>query len=289
MPLNRNRPFGIISPGYHGASFEQVGSDGVTRYYTSQGHEIDIKNHRLVESPRSANRPAKREKTMAEKARDLLEEKDKPPFTKFALKAAALMGGDNPPSTKAEIVAALTELAREPKLVAPAAEPVKTPDPVPPVASETPDPDPVTDANETIDLRAWGRGEVQYVFADVAKAIRTAYSRDVTTRADALDALIDAGILRDGEAMDVAIPDESDEDAQEEADMAAEVKAENEAAAAADAAFKAEAEAAAAAEEAAKAEPTPEAVPEPPAMKGIDRFDHPDEPQPTPETQKKIS
>jgi hypothetical protein len=234
MPLNKNRPFGTISPGYNGASYEQVGTDGVTRYYNGEGYEVDVRTGKVVEGPetagaaKSAVATEDNGKSVAERAREILEQKDKPPFAKFALKAAALIGGDNPPSTKTEIVAALTTLAEKPK---PAPVEVQA---VPDAAKSEATPKPVDEpiplvGDETVNLRAWGRGEQQYVFTDIAKAILQSYARNVTTRAGALEALMDVGLLSPDEAMTVerepSAPDADADDEREEAELAAEIKA----------------------------------------------------------------
>ena len=51
-----------------------------------------------------------------------------------------------------------------------------------------------------IDLAAWGRGQHEYLFGDVRKAIRTKFSTSVTERRDAVNLLIDDKVIAAAEA-----------------------------------------------------------------------------------------
>jgi hypothetical protein len=186
MPLNRKRPFGTISGTGVAASYEQVGSDGKNRYYNSADLEVDLYSGEVLESPpppAALKTFAVDDRAWADQARDLLRQANTLSHMKFAIRAAALIGGDNPPITKTDIVTTLQ--ARLDKIVGPgkaATEPVD---------------------NGVVDLAAWGRGEAQIIFPDVAKAIRERYAREVSTIADALDVLVAKGVLTDDEAMKV--------------------------------------------------------------------------------------
>lgn len=50
-------------------------------------------------------------------------------------------------------------------------------------------------ADGEVDLAAWGRGQVDYLFADVAKAITAQFHRKVTTEHDAIDTLIEERLI----------------------------------------------------------------------------------------------
>lgn len=299
MAINWNRPYGQISPGWRGASYEQVGTDGVTRYYNSSGYEVDIRTGATLEGPEKPQQPrasVPETKSVAERARDLLDEKDKPPFNKFAMRAAALIGGENPPSTKSEIVAALEALA------APSDKPEPEPQPEPGAGAGTDDdgPAPLV-GDERVNLKAWATGKAKYVFSDVAAAIREAYAIEVMSAADALEALTNMGLIaaKPEPVAAQAKPDpELEADEAEEAAMAAEVRAEAEAAERAleaerQAALKAEVEEAARIEAEAEAEAKAgnEAVAasndESPAP-GKARIPDKAAPQPKPEKQKKV-
>lgn len=47
----------------------------------------------------------------------------------------------------------------------------------------------------TVDLAAWGRGQKDYLWSEVQKAIRQQYHKQVTERRDALDFLIEEGVI----------------------------------------------------------------------------------------------
>ena len=192
MPLNRNRPYGIIAGTGVPASFAQTDPDGTTsRYYNSSGYEVDVKTGRQIEfAPAPVLAEISHGKPGPSRAAivALLAQKDSLSHLQFAIKSAALLGDDKLPTTKAAITAALEAKAKELE-----SEPAS--------AAETPNH--ATDLNG-VDLRAWGTGErTDYLFTDVAKAILTACSRDVGSKADAVDALIDAGIISSSEAITV--------------------------------------------------------------------------------------
>jgi hypothetical protein len=46
-----------------------------------------------------------------------------------------------------------------------------------------------------VNLTAWATGSADYIMADVYKAIRTRYSRNVTNEADAIETLINEGVV----------------------------------------------------------------------------------------------
>lgn len=73
-------------------------------------------------------------------------------------------------------------------------------------APPEPPPAPFTPASlqpskgKTIDLAAWGRGQADYLWAEVAKEIRKQYHVQVTERHDAVNLLIDQKVIRAAEA-----------------------------------------------------------------------------------------
>lgn len=203
MPLNRNKPFGVISGTGIRASFEQSGHDGKARYYDSQGVEVDLATGERLEEPvveaDASGAIVMDGVAWADRARELMRQAEAgeiKQFTGWALKCAALLGGDNPPSNKADIVAALQKRldAMAGPTGAPASDPTKVTAAVKPVAKI---------ADGPIDLGAWARGQQRYLFDDVAKVIRETYSRDVSTTPDALDLLIEEGVVNADEAMRV--------------------------------------------------------------------------------------
>lgn len=98
------------------------------------------------------------------------------PFASFKKQAKALLG-DDCPAGKDAIIAALKEAQAKgdtPKADAPA---------------------PVKVSGKDIDLAAWGRGQKDYLFADVRKAIKTKDARVCTTMKDAVEHLIDTKVI----------------------------------------------------------------------------------------------
>lgn len=51
-----------------------------------------------------------------------------------------------------------------------------------------------------INLAAWARGQTEYLFAEVQKALRATYAKQVTERRDAVDFLIEQGVIAANEA-----------------------------------------------------------------------------------------
>ena len=117
---------------------------------------------------------------------DLLQQADTmrwPVFRKMAQKA---LGPECPP-TKAAIMDHLQKVQQE--FDSRAAK----------RAAERRQPPP-TSSNSTIDLAAWGRGQKEYLWAEVRKAIKSEFGRNVGERDDAVEFLISQQVITTAEA-----------------------------------------------------------------------------------------
>lgn len=116
------------------------------------------------------------------------------PYGKL-LKHAKVVLGPQCPGGKQPIMDALTaakvafdeRLAKRRTAKAAAPAPAPVPEAAVPVAQ-------AVSANG-VDLGAWGRGQKDYLFGEVQKAIRTTYGRQVNERRDAVEFLIDEKVV----------------------------------------------------------------------------------------------
>ncbi len=117
---------------------------------------------------------------------DLLRQADTLSWPQFRKQAKAIFGPDCP-AHKDAIKAALIEKVNAEASAAPAPKPAA---PTPPA------PAPAPQGKATgVDLAAWGRGRQEYLFGDIRKAIRAQYGKVVTERHDAVDFLIEQGVI----------------------------------------------------------------------------------------------
>ena len=183
--LDKKRPFGTIHPPYEGASFSQDG-----HYFNSEGQELDPATGETVDPTEEDQAAEVAEVAQAPASRltavnELISLSASMSFIAFRVKAAVLLGIE-PPATKTDTLAALkvlaASLAPKPKPAAPAA--------------------PAAPSGE-VDLAAWGRGDADYLFGDVAKAIAEKHHRIVQNTRDAVDALIEDEVITSAEARKV--------------------------------------------------------------------------------------
>lgn len=206
--LDRTRAFGTISPPYLDEAFDRPA------YYEQDGKLFDA-HDRLIEP----GKPIEEEPTVAEEAKGaaaemspsaLLANASAMPWAAFRKRAREILG-DTCPAGKAEMVVALQAAiqhyeARQKKRSGPkVAEPdqksagltwngLTGEEP-----AETLSAKPAAKPGE-IDLAAWGRGQKEYLFGDVRKAIRSKYSTSVTERRDAVNLLVDEKVISAAEA-----------------------------------------------------------------------------------------
>jgi peptidoglycan hydrolase-like protein with peptidoglycan-binding domain len=224
--LNRNQPFGEIKPPM------QEGAMDRPAHYEQDGKLFDA-HDRLIEAgqpavaaapaaaekpPAPAPKPAKaaaapKETKPAPSAQEALAEQrrqdeiklklnqakapEKPPMTAtevlnsdlpFAAfkKEAKRILGNQCPASKSDITAALAAFASQPNLNAQRQEES---------AAEQKD-----TGKSGVNLAAWGRGQKTYLFSEVRKAIQKEHGAVMTTEHDAVDLLIQAGVITAREA-----------------------------------------------------------------------------------------
>jgi len=208
--LNQTRPFGRITPPYSVpgtgrlAAYEQEG-----RFYDAHMALISTEPPRaaaptpapVIAPPPAEVSPAAVEAVMApaEPAEpaaapapaaqmgpaELIAASHSMGWPKFRAEAQRVLGPACPPS-KGGIIAALEAMVSGVSTVAQ------------PASSGPVNPDsPVIDG---IDLAAWARGQKEYLFGDIQKALRKGYSRQVHERVDAVNFLIDEKVIAADEA-----------------------------------------------------------------------------------------
>lgn len=203
--LNKSRPFGRVTPPYpvpgtgQLAAYEQDG-----RFYDAHMALISTEPPRAaaptpalviapppVEASPAAVQAVVTSTETAEPAAapapaaqigpaELLAASHSMAWPKFRAEAQRILGPACPPS-KGGIVAALEAMVSG---VSTVAQPAST-GPVNPTS-------PVIDG---VDLAAWARGQKDYLFGDIQKALRKGFSKQVTERVDAVNFLVDEKVL----------------------------------------------------------------------------------------------
>lgn len=123
---------------------------------------------------------------------ELLASADTLPWPQFRKQAKAIFGPECPANKDAIKVALEQAIAgyeasqqrRAERAAAPQQEAAPTPPPAAPAGKSS-----------GIDLAAWGRGKTEYLFGDIRKEIRSRYGKVVTERHDAVDFLIEQGLI----------------------------------------------------------------------------------------------
>ncbi len=183
MRLDRSRPYGKIA----GEMFVPDGCDRPAAYEQS-GQFFDA-HDRLIEPGKTASIVPTEDDDLPDNVADLLRAADTLHHNAFK-KAAKVVLGASCPSGKAAIVEALK--AAQAELEARSAKRAKER-----AAAAAP---PAATAATAVDLSGWARGQKEYLWADVRRAIKLAYSRDVSERVDAVEFLIAHGALSAAEA-----------------------------------------------------------------------------------------
>jgi hypothetical protein len=181
LRLNRSRPFGKVTPPLQDETMDRPA------YYEQDGRLFDQFDCEII--PGRAHAAGAQRAMPAgdapESAAALLAARETIPWPQFKRRARHLLG-DRCPATKADIIAALQDAA---------ATQAATTVPQPPSTANE-----AADADHTIDLAAWGRGQKNYVFGEVRRAIRQRFSAVVNTTHDAVDLLIAQRIVTAQEA-----------------------------------------------------------------------------------------
>lgn len=225
MKFNRNKPFGTISPPWQGAMYQQG------------DHYYDIEFRRI---PALSAKPKLREIKPVDVSppgsveADLIRMADDPNSTWQEFRKQARDVLDNCPSTKEKIVEALKEqiingvmdISPAPAVVRAEVEVNNSEEFKGMTWDEKPAPPPESEADEEndemdeasvdsseedmaepndgpVNLALWGQGKANYLFSDVRMEIRNRFSRQVTEKRDAIDTLVDEGVIAVGDAMSV--------------------------------------------------------------------------------------
>ena len=240
LRLDRSRPFGTISPPWSGdndelprpAAYEQDG-----RLFDAHDGEIvlgkqpkkkaappppppvedeideddDERDEAEAVPQAAAPEPEEEPEPIAApmSPRELLERADRIAFSKFVMEAKRILGPTCPKGKEAikialqEAIAAFE--ARQAKRGGMSWGSVTAGKPKgPPPAPPAPAPAPAGNGRQAgVDLAAWARGRQEYIFADITKAIRTTYGRQIGgehARKDAVDFLIGERVITAAEA-----------------------------------------------------------------------------------------
>lgn len=184
--LDRSKPFGRIAPPLTIEGFD------VPAHYEQHGQLFDAHDRALS--------VAKEEKPVEKKAdapatvmsvEELFVSADTIAYPVFHKHAKAILG-EKCPSGKKAILAALADAKkaydeRKAKVAAPV---VEEPDPAAPAPAKA----------SGVDLAAWGRGQKNYLFNEIQKAVRATYHAVLSERRDVLTLLIEQGVITAAEA-----------------------------------------------------------------------------------------
>ena len=217
MKLNRNKPFGKVSPpmviaGMYDrpACFEQDGvlfdahDVAIVPGVETDTGPIEDDKHAAVQppvTPAPVPTPKAETEEQAMSVGTLLAAVDAMPYQTWARHARAILGPTCPAGKKA-IIAALEEAkknyenkqAKRAQFAAASAEAEAE------AIAASPPPPPPAAASGGVDLAAWGRGQKDYLFGEVQKAARQQHNVQLSQRRAVVDFLIEAKIIRADEA-----------------------------------------------------------------------------------------
>lgn len=197
LKLNKSRSFGKIS----GEIFIPDGCDRPA-HYEQDGKFFDAHEREIVAGETIKDYDADRDDGAAIPAdltvAGLLRESELLPWRKFQRYAQHVLG-DECPATKMAIIEKLHEVQREFDARAVARKggrPRKN------AAPQAPDDQgkKASAPSTGVDLAAWGRGQREYLWGEVRKAIKTTYGRNTQERDDAVEFLVTEGIITAAEA-----------------------------------------------------------------------------------------
>lgn len=198
--LDRSKDFGRVVPPWVADNCDRAA------HYEQDGKLFDQHGIEIVPGQKRESLPETVAKTETEAGLlsigDILANPDAVAFPTLRKRAREILG-EACPSGKQAILDALAaarkgyeERVARRRSTAPesAEDDGDTQEPPPPTL---PNPSPTVNG---IDLAAWGRGRIDRLFAEVQRAIRTHYSKQVTERRDAVEFLIEQGVITAAEA-----------------------------------------------------------------------------------------
>lgn len=194
VQLDRSRSYGKIS----GDEFIPDGCDRPAKY--EQDAKLFDAHFRLIEPGVTASivpteddgddqQAAPTSITVA----DLLRQADNMHWRTFKKAATAVLGSECP-SAKGQIIEALQAAQHEFEARAGRRKTVQV------GAAKVTTERPSGLSPSGIDLAAWGRGQQEYLWGDVRKAIKSEFGRNVTERDDAVEFLVEQGKITAAEA-----------------------------------------------------------------------------------------
>lgn len=210
MRLDRTRPFGKIA----GEIFIPEGCDRAA-LYEQDGRMFDAHDRLIEPGVTLAADPGKPKGTDVTvppsgvtevvTVADLLRQADSMHWRTFKKAAEGVLGATCP-AGKAQIIEALRAAQREfdARAERKAASRPEIADHDDEVGGVAP---PVQQASSGVDLSRWARGQQEYLWGDVRKAIKARYGRNVTERDDAVEFLVDQGLINAAEARQDVIRD----------------------------------------------------------------------------------
>lgn len=189
MRLDRSKAYGKITPPLLEPEFDRPA------YFEQNGKLFDA-HERLIEPGQPLEEPEQDDGIGDDGLTDvpdvmpatqLLADADVMPWARFRAQAKAILG-DTCPADKNSIKAALREAIakvqeRQGKRSGPQKSAGLTWDGI------------TGKAGNGVNLVAWGQGQTEYLFGEVQKAIRTTYHKQIAERRDAVDFLIEQGVI----------------------------------------------------------------------------------------------
>lgn len=198
--LNESNPFGRIVPAWQPDDFDrpaQYEQNGV--FFDAKGLEI-VSGKPLADADAEIAIGAKKKPDASlidpgdvMSVAELASAVGSMPFFAWKKEVKKVLG-DSCPNTKAEMLEALKKAGAAHEMRQTRHKGVSWVS----VTGEENKPESVTPAPaapEGVDLAAWARGEREYLFGAVQKAIRALYHRQVTETRDAIDVLIEEGVI----------------------------------------------------------------------------------------------
>lgn len=188
MRLNRRKDFGTITPPFVLDGFDRPAFyEQNLNYFDAHDRQI-IAGTPLEDMP--AEEPEKPDEAVFEHtASSLIEAAEDMDWNDVLYYTKRVLGALPKPSSKANIMSTLRNVALHED------EPKKTMGLT--WDKEAGKPEPVA---AEVDLAAWARGTTDYLFGEVQKAVRSKHNKHVTERRDAVNFLVDEGVIRANEA-----------------------------------------------------------------------------------------
>jgi len=199
MRLNFQKPFGKISPPYQPDGFDRAA------YYEQDAQFFDAHGRQIIPGkPLSAEEAAKTPAEINDSedllgVSELIAKIDRMSFTKFKNRAKKILG-DTCPNDREGIVAALKEALAKVQAREAARRKVEQKASEPAPAAGLSWSAVSGDDGTGINLAAWAAGKKDYLFSEVQKEIRTKHNKQISERRDAVDFVVELGLVESKDA-----------------------------------------------------------------------------------------